>query len=492
MTRAQWGADESLNDEAPQYGKEIKAVFVHHTVDSNGYSCAQSAAMIRAVRAYHMSQGWKDVGYNFFVDKCGTIFEGRKGGVDQPVIGAQAVGFNTDTTGIAVLGEYSSIDATTAAKNSVARIAAWKLGQYRHDPAGKVTLTAGLSNGKFTLGQSASFNRISGHRDSYATECPGNQLYTSLAGIRTLAAGPVSGLTLKPFTGVGISGSTAYTRSTATVNWSLTTPTAFVSRFEILVDGKIAATPGPTATSAPLTLTPGTHTVAVRAVHISGKTAVTPNTTVVADTTTPSFTTKPSLVLRTGTVNTTAVPITLGWKAADTGALKEVRLTRPSARTFGPTTTTAALTSNSGTATSWSMTAYDQAGNTATASVPATPVLLQETSATRAGTWTTKTSSSYLGGKSYSSSSKNASLSWKFTGRSAAWVVSRASSSGQAYVYVDGVKAATLDLKSTTTKYRDVQWTKSWSTTGSHTVKIVVVATSGRPTITTDGLVYVK
>jgi hypothetical protein len=230
----------------------------------------------------------------------------------------------------------------------------------------------------------------------------------------------------------------------------------------------------------------------VRATHISGKTAVTPGATVVAETAAPSFTTKPSLSLRTGTVNTTAVPVTLSWKAADNSALKEVRLTKPAAQAYGPTVTSAALTSNSGTAGTWSMTAYDYSGNTAAASLTATPVILQETSATRTGTWTTKSSSSYLGGKSYSSTAKNASLTWKFTGRSAAWVVSRATGSGQAVVYVDGVKTTTVDMKSATTSFRQAQWTKTWSTSGTHTVKIVVVGTSGRPTVTTDGLVYLK
>lgn len=78
------------------------------------------------------------------------------------------------------------------------------------------------------------------------------------------------------------------------------------------------------------------------------------------------------------------------------------------------------------------------------------------------------------------------------TSRAAAWVVSRAASSGQAYVYVDGTKVATVDLKSSTTTYRDAIWTKCWSASARHTVKIVVVGTTGRPTVTTDGLVCLK
>jgi hypothetical protein len=501
-SRAGWQADETLNNEAPTYlpdGK-IKAVTVHHTAGTNDYTCAEAPAVIRAIHVYHVTAidlKWKDIGYNFLVDKCGTIYEGRKGGVDQPVLGAHTYGFNTQTTGISVLGEYTSAAPSTAAMTSVARIAAWKLGQYGVDPNGTTTLTAGAAGGDFfgktwAQGAQLQFPTIIGHRDGYATECPGNAFYAKLPTVRSYAAGPVTGLTLKSVTGAGTVGTTTYTKASVTLNWSATTPSALISKYEVLVDGQVAATTAGTATSAKATLAVGTHKVAVRAVHQSGKTATTPTATVVAETTAPTFTTKPNLALRTGTVNTTAVPLTLKWKATDTAALKEVRLTAPVAKTYGPTTVSASHTAKPGTATTWAMTAYDQAGNSGTASVSGTPVILQETSATKSGTWTAKSSTSYLGGKSYTSQTKNASLTWTFTGRSAAWVVSRAATSGQAYVYVDGTKVATVDLKSTTTKYRDALWTKTWSSSAKHTVKIVVVATSGRPTVTTDGLVYLK
>ncbi|MFD9500457.1 N-acetylmuramoyl-L-alanine amidase [Streptomyces sp. NPDC060035] len=499
-SRAGWGADESISPEEPGYlpGGTIKAVVVHHTAESNTYTCEQGPAVVRGIYAYHVKQlGWKDVGYNFLVDKCGKIYEGRKGGIDRPVMGAHAYGFNAETTGISVLGTYTDAAPPQAAMVSVARIAAWKLGQYGVNPAGTTTLTAGDSGVNFfgktwAKGAQLTFPVIHGHRDGYNTQCPGNAFYTQLATIRSYAAGPVTGLAIKSVTGAGLSGTTYYTKASVTVNWSATTPASLISKYELLVDGKVATTAAGTATSAKATLTVGTHKVAVRAVHQSGKTATTAAATVVAETTVPTFTAKPSLSLRTGTVSTTAVPLTLSWKAADSAALKEVRLTAPVARTYGPTTYSAAHTAKSAVATAWTMTAYDRAGNTATATATGTPVILQETSAARSGTWTAKSSTSYLGGRSYSSSTKNASLTWTFTGRSAAWVVSRASTSGQAYVYVDGVKAATVDLKSATTKYRDAIWAKSWTASAKHTIKIVVVGTSGRPAITTDGLVYLK
>ncbi|MFF0010461.1 peptidoglycan recognition protein [Streptomyces sp. NPDC005374] len=503
VSRADWGADEKLSPDPSEYNADVKAVFVHHTAGSNDYTCAESASIVRAIYAYHTApdpdgNGWNDIGYNFLVDKCGTIFEGRKGGVDKPVLGAHTYGWNRESAGIAVLGEYTAAGASNAALTSVARIAAWKLGQYGVDPNSKVQLTAGatqknLAGTSFTSGSLYTFDRISGHRDGYATECPGTSLYDQLPTIRAWASGPVQGLKLTSLTGATLSGSTYYTKGAITAKWSTTTPASLISKFELLVDGKVVTSVAGTATSAATTLTAGSHKVAVRAVHQSGKTsAATTALTVVTDTTAPTFSTAPKITLRTGTVSTTAVPVTLGWKAADNAALKQVSLLSPTTATFGPTTTSSSRTVKSGSASTWSMKAYDVAGNTRTSSPAFTPMILQETSATKSGTWTARSSTSYLGGKSYSSASKNASLTWTFTGRSASWVVSRASTSGQAYVYVDGTKVATVDLKSATTAYRQAIWTKSWTGSAKHTVKIVVVGTSGRPTITTDGLVYIK
>jgi uncharacterized protein with LGFP repeats len=498
VARADWGADESISPEAPEYNADVKAVFVHHTDGANDYSCADSASIVRGIYAYHVQvEGWKDIGYNFLVDKCGTVFEGRKGGVDLPVLGAHTYGWNRESAGIAVLGEYTSTNASNAALTSIARLAAWKLGQYGADPAGTTHLTAGAAQKNyfgtdFTAGSTYTFQRISGHRDGFNTECPGGSLYAQLPTIRAWAAGPVQGLKVGTIGGAGLSGSTYYTKGAVTVHWTATTPASLIKSFQLLVDGKTVATTSGSATSAGATLALGSHTVAVRAVHQSGRTATSAAVNVVAETTAPTFTTTPKLSLRTGTVSTGSVPVTLGWKATDDKALFNVKLLAPTTGTFGPTTTASSTTAKSGTATTWSMRAYDYAGNYRTSSPAYTPMILQESSATRSGSWTTRSSTSYLGGKSYSSSSKGAALTWTFTGRSAAWVVSRASSSGQAYVYVDGTKVSTVDLKSSATLYRQAIWTKSWSSSAKHTVKIVVVGTSGRPTVTTDGLVYIK
>ncbi|WP_329539846.1 N-acetylmuramoyl-L-alanine amidase [Streptomyces sp. NBC_01358] len=188
-SRAEWGADESLVDDPPTYTTDTKAVFVHHTAGTNDYTCAESASVIRGILTYHVkSNGWNDIGYNFFVDKCGTLFEGRAGGIDRPVYGAHTYGFNTDTSGVAVLGDFNTASTTPAVRDALARLAAWKLGLYGINPAGTIVMAAGADNGKFTLGQKVTMNRISGHRDGFPTECPGTNLYGDLPAIRTAAA----------------------------------------------------------------------------------------------------------------------------------------------------------------------------------------------------------------------------------------------------------------------------------------------------------------
>ncbi|MFF7792127.1 N-acetylmuramoyl-L-alanine amidase [Streptomyces sp. NPDC007991] len=187
-SRAAWGADESLVKDPPTYTADTQAMFVHHTAGTNDYTCAESASIVRGVFLYHVrSNGWNDIGYHFLVDKCGTVFEGRAGGIDKPVLGAHTYGFNTATSSVSVLGDYGKTTANSAVRESVAKIAAWKLGLYGIDPTGTTVLTAGADNGKFKAGQTATLHRISGHRDGYPTECPGQYLYDDLPEIRTLA-----------------------------------------------------------------------------------------------------------------------------------------------------------------------------------------------------------------------------------------------------------------------------------------------------------------
>jgi putative cell wall-binding protein len=190
ITRAQWGADESLRNGFAGYGQTIKAGFVHHTTGASNYTSADVPGMIRAIYAYHtLTLGWSDIGYNFIVDRFGRLFEGRWGGVDQPVIGAHTGGFNTDTVGVAALGDYETNAVPDAVVAAFGRILGWKLGLYGRDPYGRTTLTSGGGdNNRYPLGQVVEFNVVSGHRDASYTLCPGQYLYPRLDQIRSEAA----------------------------------------------------------------------------------------------------------------------------------------------------------------------------------------------------------------------------------------------------------------------------------------------------------------
>jgi hypothetical protein len=75
ISRARWGADERLRRGQPQYVRHLQVGFLHHTVQSNRYSPAESAALVRADYLYHVrSRGYADIGYNFLVDRYGNIF----------------------------------------------------------------------------------------------------------------------------------------------------------------------------------------------------------------------------------------------------------------------------------------------------------------------------------------------------------------------------------------------------------------------------------
>ncbi|MFG2724113.1 N-acetylmuramoyl-L-alanine amidase [Streptomyces canus] len=188
ITRRGWGADERLRERKFVYTKKSKAAFVHHTASGNGYRCTQVPSLIRGIYRYHVkSRGWRDIGYNFLVDKCGNIYEGRAGGVAKPVLGAHTLGFNTNSVGIAVLGSYGSKKPPAAVTRAIARLSAWKLGLYGANPKGKTYLKSGGGN-RYPKGRKVRLNVISGHRDGFVTECPGRQLYRKLGSTRTTAA----------------------------------------------------------------------------------------------------------------------------------------------------------------------------------------------------------------------------------------------------------------------------------------------------------------
>jgi hypothetical protein len=188
ISRFSWQADESIRRHPPRYADKVHYAVVHHTAGSNAYTRTQAAAIVRGIEIYHVEgNGWDDIGYNFLVDKYGQVFEGRYGGVDRPVIGAHALGFNVGASGVAVIGSYGAAGISPAAKSALEQLLAWRLDVAHVDPLSTLTQVSG-GNPRFPKGVPVFLRAVSGHRDTGFTDCPGDALYAELPQIAHAAA----------------------------------------------------------------------------------------------------------------------------------------------------------------------------------------------------------------------------------------------------------------------------------------------------------------
>jgi uncharacterized protein with LGFP repeats len=168
----------------------LKETVVHHTAGTNDYTREQSAEIVRGIYAYHaQTLGWCDIGYNVLVDKYGQIFEGTAGGLDKNVQGTHTGGFNKDTMGLSLLGNLNEVAPTPEMIASAGSYLGWRLRLAGLDPRGSGSVVSqGFDGALFAAGETATLPIISGHRDFYSTECPGNLAYDALPQIREIAA----------------------------------------------------------------------------------------------------------------------------------------------------------------------------------------------------------------------------------------------------------------------------------------------------------------
>lgn len=205
ISRRAWGADEGIRCQNPTYDDSTGGATVHHTAESNNYTREQSASIVRGIYAYHaQSLGWCDIGYNVLVDRYGQIFEGRFGGLDRPVQGAHAGGFNENTVGIAMMGNFVNEPAPAATIESVGKYLGWRLKLAGLNPKGQVTMySEGTQYSKYPLGARVDLPTIFAHRDVGYTECPGSAAYAQMNQIRDIAAANYGGNTGGGNTGGG-------------------------------------------------------------------------------------------------------------------------------------------------------------------------------------------------------------------------------------------------------------------------------------------------
>nr|WP_316573242.1 N-acetylmuramoyl-L-alanine amidase [Nocardia canadensis] len=191
ITRAQWGADESIRCEEPTYDDGVGGITVHHTAGRNDYSRAESAGIVRAIYAYHAETlGWCDIGYNALVDQYGQIFEGRYGGLDRAVQGAHAGGFNENTAGVALMGNYETETPSNESINAIGKFIGWRSKIAGIDPEGHTTMySEGTEFTPYAQDEAVDLPTVFAHRDVGNTDCPGDAAYALMDRIRGIAAG---------------------------------------------------------------------------------------------------------------------------------------------------------------------------------------------------------------------------------------------------------------------------------------------------------------
>lgn len=179
VPRDTWGTD--LPPTGPLSTEDVRFLLIHHTASSNVIPDQRS--LIRSVYAFHTGprKRWADVAYNFFVGPDGTVWEGRAGSIDGPVI-ADATGGNQGYSQlVCLLGDFSSRPPTDLAQTSLVRLLAHLASRHGLSTWKNATATfTSRGSNKLPAGTAVSTSTISGHRDMTYTSCPGDGAYTLL------------------------------------------------------------------------------------------------------------------------------------------------------------------------------------------------------------------------------------------------------------------------------------------------------------------------
>ncbi|MFC4565589.1 peptidoglycan recognition family protein [Nocardiopsis mangrovi] len=200
LTRAGWGADESLrfdedgNDLWPAEFYPVQTITVHHTAMAVG---DDPAAAVRAVYQLHaVEQAWGDIGYHLLIDPDGNVYEGRHSGEDdipvfdgppdgtgaRPVTAGHVAGFNSGNIGICLLGDFTEALPAQAAQDSLVEVLSVLCAYTGVHPTDDVDYVNPVNDQTITV------QGISRHRDWLDTECPGNTFAENFDEVRDRVA----------------------------------------------------------------------------------------------------------------------------------------------------------------------------------------------------------------------------------------------------------------------------------------------------------------
>ncbi|XP_072743376.1 peptidoglycan recognition protein 3 [Anoplolepis gracilipes] len=166
VSRSEWKARERLKFQILSVTPTPYVVVHHGGIRKYCRDQETCSAIVRSYQNFHMDdRGWWDIGYNFLIGEDGNAYEGR--GWDY--VGAHAPGYNTQSIGICILGDFSDFLPNSAALNTLDAL-----------------IACGISLGKI----SDKYNVI-GHRQTRNTECPGESFYEYVINLPRWTANPI-------------------------------------------------------------------------------------------------------------------------------------------------------------------------------------------------------------------------------------------------------------------------------------------------------------
>ena len=194
-TRGEWGARSPRR--AWSYATPVTHLAIHHTAstaDGNADTWSECAAAVRGVQNFHMNvNGWNDIGYNYLVCPTGAIFQGREDNNHGSDVVGSHDSYNSRSVGANGLGYYHppyNQTPPSAMLDGFADLFAWIADRRGIDPSGS----------SYYAARGITVSNVYGHRQVYATACPGDGLQAQRAEIvrRTEArmSGGGSALTL--------------------------------------------------------------------------------------------------------------------------------------------------------------------------------------------------------------------------------------------------------------------------------------------------------
>jgi hypothetical protein len=176
--RQDWGSAFGLGSQIyipPAAYTKVTHLIVHHSAGTN--SSNNWKGVVASIFDFHVNtNGWQDVGYNWLIDPNGVIYEGRGGGDN--VRGAHMCGYNNQTMGVCMLGNFELIEPSIAMMQSLQQLLAYKACKESIAPTGSSNIVS----------HTGFMKNISGHKEGCApnyTSCPGKFLFAKMEAIRT-------------------------------------------------------------------------------------------------------------------------------------------------------------------------------------------------------------------------------------------------------------------------------------------------------------------